>query len=93
MVTKWKNKSRKICEKRRGFLLVWVAILFSMTLFFAGLGVMIGDIGELGDVPEFFRKVEYIDSKMHREEVVAAFEEVKEKAVKSTPCFPTTLRR
>lgn len=83
MVTKWKNKSRKICEKRRGFILVWVAILFSMTLFFAGLGVMIGDVGKLSDVPEFFRKVEYIDSKMHREEVVAAFEEVKEKAVKS----------
>lgn len=83
MVTKWKNKSRKICEKRSGFILVWVAMLLSMTLFFAGLGVMIGDVGELGDVPEFFRKVEYIDSKMHREDVVAAFEEVQEKAVKS----------
>lgn len=89
MVTKWKNKSRKICEGRRGFILVWVALLFSMILFFAGLGIMIGDVGELGDVPEFFRKVEYVDSRMHREEVAAAFEEVQEKAVLDESAAPS----
>lgn len=81
MVTKWKNKSRKICEKRGGCVLVWAAIFISTILFFAGLGVMAGDVKELREVPEFFRKIKYVDSKMHKEDVIEAFAEVREKAV------------
>lgn len=83
MVTKWKKISKKICQSKKGYVCIWIVMLFAMVFFFAGLGIGFSDVTDLGEAVEDVSESDYGMSRLHREHVRNAFEEVSQKAMKA----------